>query len=328
MSARHVVELRQETDFGKPIAVGDRVVNGNTIVHRLDDGGSYTPLMVPVVEMIAGGGGTNSPVCAYSDAYAMTGAIAGKLYPDQTKFLLDWATTRIATGRTVPWTTTDSTGVMPIGDLASISGYQAVLEASTYKRRRASGLKANSLVLQGSRQSSAWTFNAAVVGVRDDTNAAGSVADPSDTEFPEPAASEYPCSPWVFSHASGGLKIGTSRTLFDAITITFTNTLQVLPWESKYPLMIGFYGRTITIEVSLYRKPSPDDLASFRSLTALDVEIVLANGSKTLTLDFGANCRLTAMSQDLPLDSAYRWTGTITVLNDPSTGTDFSFTYA
>lgn len=326
MPARHFVELRQESSFGTPILIGDRTLNTNTIVPRLDGGGSYTPLMVPVTELIAGGGGFNSPACIYSDQYATAGAIAGMLYPQHTDFLFKWATTRIATGRTVPWTTTDSTGVMPIGDLASISGYQGVLEASTVKRRRAAGLKAQTFVVQASRQAPAWTYNASVVGIRDDTNAAGTVADPDATEFPEPAGSDYPCGPWLFSHAAGGLKIGSSRTLFDGITVTFTNTLQVLPWESKYPLMIGFYGRTITIEVGLYRKPSPDDLASFRALTALDVEVTLTNGTNTLTMDFGTKGRWTAMSQDLPLDNAYRWTGTITVLDDA--GADFSFTYA
>lgn len=326
MPARHFVELRQETSFGVPIAVGDRTLNTNAIVPRLDGANQFTPLMKPVTQVIPGGGGYNSPACIYADTYAMSGNLQGMLYPVQTKFLMDWATTRINSARTTPWTTTDSTGVMPVGDLASISGYRAVLEASTLKRRRASGLKAQSFALQMSRQSPAVAFSSSVVGIRDDTNAAGTVADPDATEFPEPAGTDYPCGPWLFSHLAGGLKIGSSRTLFDMVNVTFTNTLQVLNWESRYPLMIGFYGRTITIEVGLYRKPTPDDLASFRALTALDVELTLANGTNTLTMDFGTKGRWTEMNEDLPLDNAYRWTGTITILDDA--GTDFAFTYA
>lgn len=326
MPARHFVELRQESSFGTPILIGARTLNTNAIVPRLDSSGSYGVLMTPNIETIPGGGGYSSPACPYGDTFGTAGPIAGMLYPQQTKFLFDWATTRINTGRTLPWVTTDATDVMPVGDLASISGYQGVLEGSTIKRRRASGLKAQSFSIQGSRQSPAWTFSSTVVGIRDDTNAAGSVADPNSTEFPEPAGSDYPCGPWLFSHASGGLKIGTSRTLFDGITINFANKLNPYGSESRYPQIIAFHGRTITIEVGLYRKPSPDDLASFRALTALDVEIVLSNGTNTLTLDFGTKCRWTAMSQDLPLDNHYRWTGTITVYDDA--GTDFSFTYA
>lgn len=324
MPVREYLALVQETSFGTPVASPS---TGTTRIYpRLTS--PYQGLMKPVVGIIPVGNGYVGPGCAYSDSYAFTGSIQGELYPSQTSFLLGWATTKINTGRTTPWTTTDAAGVMPIYDLASISGYHGVLEASTMKRRRGSGLKASNLTLAMSRQNPTVTFNAAFMGIRDDTNAAGAVADPDTTEIPDPTDSVYPCGPWLFSHAAGGLKIGTTRTLFDSITVQFANTLQSLSFESKYPQLINLFGRTITIQVSLYRRPTPDDLASFRALTAMDVQLVLANGTNTLTLDFGDYCRWTNLDEQLPVDSPYMWQGEITAFYDATAGTDFTFTYA
>lgn len=324
MPVREYLALVQEVSFGTPV---DSPSNG-TSRHYMRLTTPYQGLMKPVVGIIPVGNGYVGPGCAYSDSYAFTGSIQGELYPAQSSFLLGWATTKIPAARDKPWTTTDAAGVMPVNDLASISAYHGVLEASTMKRRRGSGLKCSNFSLTGSRQSPTWNFNAAFMGVRDDTNAAGTVADPLVAEIPDPTDSVYPCGPWTFSHASGGLKINTTRTLFDNITVQFANTLQSLSFESRYPQLVNMFGRTITIQVSLYRRPSPDDLAAFRALTAMDVQLVLANGTNTLTLDFGDYCRWTNLDEQLPVDSPYMWQGEITAFYDAAAGTDFVYTYA
>lgn len=324
MPVREYLALVQEVSLGTP--VGSPSTGTTRIYPRLTT--PYQGLMKPTIGIIPNGNGYGGPGCFYSDGSGFTGSIQGELYPAQTNFLMGWATTRIPSARDKPWTTTDSAGVMPLYDLASVSAYHGVLEASTMKRRRGSGLKVSNFTLSASRSDPIWKYNAATIGIRDDTNAAGTVADPLIDEIPDPTDAAYPCGPWLFSHLAGGLKIASSRTMFDSVSVTFANTLADRAFESRYAQTIQLFARTITIEVSLYRKPSPDDLASYRALTAMDVQLVLANGTNTLTMDFGDYCRWTNLDEDLPMDSTYGWKGTITAGWDATAGTDFLYTYA
>lgn len=324
MPVREYLALVQETSFGTPVASPS---TGTTRIYpRLTS--PFQGLMKPSIGTIPVGNGYVGPGCVYSDTNTLQPQFGGELYPVQSNFLLGWATTRINSGRTAPWTTTDSADVMPIHDLASISAYRGVLESSTMKRRRVSGYKCSNFTVSANRNDPVWKFTASGVAIRDDTNAAGTVADPLVAEIPDPTDSVYACGPWLFSHAAGGLKINTSRTMFDEVSVSFSNTLVARAFESRYPQVINFFGREIKINVSLYRKPSPDDLAALRALTAMDVQLVLANGTNTLTLDFGDYCRWTNLDEELPLDSQYMWRGEITAFYDATAGTDFTFTYA
>lgn len=323
--ARENLALVPEKSFGVPV---DTPVNGTTRHYvRLEDGGSFQGLMVPDLITTARGNGVVGPSCFNSDSKTLTGGVQTKFYDTQTDLLLGWATTPIDSGRTKPWVTTDVAGVMPVGSLATLSAYHSILEVATWKRRRPSALVCQSLTLSASRQDPVWKANATFVGVRDDTNATGTVADPLIAEIPMAVDSDYPCSPWLFSHLSGGLKIGATRTMFDSVSFTWTNSVKPLYWESTYPITIPYFGRTITVDVSLYRKPSPDEAASFRSLTPQQVTATLNDGFNSLLLDFGSNCYWTKLDQVKPVDDAYTWSGTLTVGADPATGNDFSYTY-
>lgn len=324
MSREHLALVR-EASFGTPVTTPVDGTDRHYI--RMGESGAYQGLMVPLVGIIQHGNGRVGPACAYSDQYQLQGSLAGEFYPAITDFLLGWGTTPINTGRTAPWVTTDATGAMPVGDLASVSAYHAVLEASTWKRRRPSGYKVGTFSLAASRQDPVWKFNASLTGIRDDTNAAGVVAEPLTAEIPDPTDSKYPCGPWLFSHLAGGLKIGTLRTMFDAVTVTFTNTLQSHAFESRYPQLINYHGREIKIGVGLYRRPTPDDLSAFRALTAHEVVLTLSNGTQTLVMDFGDNCRWTSLNDERPMDDVYMWRGELTVFRDPVAGTDFTYTY-
>lgn len=324
MPVREYLALVQEVSFGTPVA---SPANG-TSRHYMRLTTPYQGLMKPTIGIIPVGNGYGGPGCVYSDSNTLQPQFGGELYPAQSSFLLGWATTKIPSARDEPWTTTDAAGVMPVNDLASISAYHGVLEASTMKRRRGSGLKCVKFGLSASRQNPAWKFSATAVAIRDDTNAAGTVADPLVAEIPDPTDGVYPCGPWLFSHAAGGLKINTSRTMFDEVSVSFANTVDARAYESRYVQVANCFGREIKINVSLYRRPSPDDLTAYRALTAMDVQLVLANGSNTLTLDFGDYCRWTNLDEDLPMGSPYMWKGEITAVWDGVAGTDFTFAYA
>lgn len=324
MPVREYAALVQEVSFGTPVA---SPTNG-TSRHYMRLTQPFQGLMKPIIGFIPVGNGRVGPGCAFSDSYTLTPTIQGELYPSQTDFLMGWATKPINSGRSTPWTTTDASNVMPVDDLASISAYRGVLEASTMKRRRISGWKCASFSLSSSRNDPVWKFSASGPAIRDDTNAAGTVAAPLVAEIPDPVDTVYPCGPWLFSHLAGGLKIATLRTLFDGVTITFSNTISPQAFEGRYVQVANFSGREIKITVSLYRRPSPDDLATFRALTALDVQLTLANGTNTFLMDFGDKCVWTNLDEQLPMDSPYMWQGEITVVNDATAGTDFLYTYA
>jgi hypothetical protein len=328
MSAREILALVRESSFGTPVETPENGVDRHYMRLSADD--SFKGLMKPVVEDVQSGGGFVMPACPTGDSFVYEGSIQGELVPAQSAFLLGWATTRINDDRDEPWETTDPLRVMGPGHLASISAYHGVQELDgTYARRRGSGLKARTFTASASATSRIWRWNAGFVGIRDDTNAAGAVAAPDATEFPAPAAADMPCNPWLFSHTSGGLKIGSTRSMYDSLSLNVQNTLVPFASESPYPQAIWFSGRVVTLQVAMLRKPSATDLAAFRALTALDVELTLFNGTNTLKLDFNGAVRWSDFDQQLPVGSPYKWAGTLKSYIDPAAaGSDFSFTYS
>jgi hypothetical protein len=247
------------------------------------------------------------------------------------KFLMDWGITQVATtgsgdeeARTIPWETTDADYVMPVGDLASVSIYHAyMLPDGTFKRRRYSGVKVASGSMSASRQDPLFKFQFSLVGIRDDLNAAGSVADPDATEFPEPGDDDLPaCNPWLFSHVSaGGLKIATTRTQYGSVNLSWQNQLAANAFESKYAQLIRFCGRQTTAQVQLRLKSSPDDIASYKALTSLASEIKLSNGTNTLTIGVPST-KWDAVTRDLKLNDEFYLNGTLAAYFNPSSGSD------
>jgi hypothetical protein len=279
---------------------------------RLDGANSFTMQCQPIIGDIMYGGGRATPALAYTDQAECKGRLTGILYGSgsgvMTKTLMDWAFTPINSGRTTPWVTTDASYLMPAGDMASVSIYHArQLNTGAYDLRRYGGVKVLSGSLECSRQSPLLRFSFDLQGIRDDTNAAGTVAYPDGTEFPAPAETDYPTGPFLFSHTSGAMKVGTVRTQYESVSIRFQNAMDPRWFESQYCQLIKFCGRTTSIAARLHMKSTPDDLAAFRANTVQDSEISWANGVNTLKVDFLAKNHIKSLGRDLPLANVYAW---------------------
>lgn len=306
-----------ESSYGVPATP---VIGTNAFYMRLSADNAFSMQANPVIGKIPYGGGVSTNACAYSDSVTCTGTLQGELYAGAySKFLLDWAITQVTlTGedldeRTLPWVTTDVDYLMPPGDLCSVSIYHSyMLPDGTFKRKRYSGVKVVSGSITSSRQDPIFKFNFNLVGIRDDMNAAGTVADPNATEFPEPDDGDLPaCNPWLFSHVSaGGLKIATTRTMYGSVNLAWTNQLAPNSWESKYVQLIRYCGRSSTLAVALRLKASPDDIASYKALTSMASELKLDNGSVTLAIGMPSS-RWDTVVRDLKLGDEFMLNGTI-----------------
>src|SRR5262245_7600260 len=142
MAAREALMVVEETSFGTPKTTP--TLGTHKFYMRLHQQAAWDPSAVPVHIPILYGGGSATQAEAVSDQVTTTARFAFLLYPGiHSAHLLKWAMTPINSGRTTPWTTTDAAGVMPVGDLASLSFYRAYLteDGTTYRRERWAGMK-------------------------------------------------------------------------------------------------------------------------------------------------------------------------------------------
>jgi hypothetical protein len=310
MASREYACIVIESSYGTPKT--SPATGTDRFYLRLDGANAFSMQAQPIIGDIMYGGGRATPALAFSDQTECRGRLTGNLYGSNSgafaKLLLDWGLTVINSGRTTPWTTTDASYLMPVGDLASCSIYHAKqLNTGAYDLRRYSGVKVLGGSLESSRQSPLVRISLDLQGVRDDTNAANSVAYPDATEFPAPAETDYPTTPFLFSHTAGGYKIGSTRTQYDSVSIRWQNAMDPKWFESKYITLIKFCGRTSSFSAKLHMKASPDDLAAFQALTVQDSEISFANGSNTIKLDFLGSNYIKTLGRDLPLNQVYSW---------------------
>lgn len=329
MASREYACLVIESAYGVPKSTP--ATGTDRFYLRLDGANSFTMQALPLPGTIMYGGGRATPALYYSDQKNTVGRLTGIVYGSDAgvfaKTLLDWALTPVNSGRTTPWATTDASYLMPVGDLASMSIYHAKQQNdSTYDLRRYGGVKVMGGSLECSRQSPLLRFSFDIQGIRDDLNAAGAVAHPDGTEFPAPAETEYPTSPFLFSHTAGALKIGSVRTQYDSVSLRFANAMDPKWFESTYITLIKFCGRTTTLAANLHMKATPDDLAAIQAGTAQDSELSWNNGSKTIKIDLlGANY-FTGLGRDLGLNTVYKWDVTLTNFWDATTANDIAVT--
>lgn len=310
MASREYACMVIESSYGTPKSTP--VTGTDRFYFRLDGSNAFSMQDQPMIGDIMYGGGRATPALSYSDQKECKGRIAGNVYGSGSgvfaKKLLDWAFTVVNSGRTTPWTTTDASNLMPPGDLASVSIYHArQLNDGTYDLRRYGGVKVLGGSLECSRQAPLLRFSFDIQGIRDSLNAAGSVAYPDATEFPAPAETDYPSSPFLFSHTSGALKIASVRTQYDSVGIRFQNAMDPKWFESTYVQFIRFLGRTSSLSSTLHMKATPDDLASFKALTAQDLELSWNNGTNTLKVDFNTANVIKTLGRNLPLSNVYTW---------------------
>jgi hypothetical protein len=318
--AREFLMCVVESSFGTPKATP--VLGTDSFYIRLDDGNAFTPRMTPLMFEIMYGGGEAISAITGSDVVEVKGQLKTKLYASQAKFLLPWGITRINAGQTLPWTTTEIAG-----NLASMSVYHAKQRADgTFKRNRYAGMKVEGGTLESSRDAKIWTLTLDLVGSKVVGNAFDSSTDPTSTEFPAPTDTQLPMDPYTFGNSGGGLTVGTVRTQYDSLKLSWKNTLDVKPFESRFAQLIQWCGRKSGLEAKLNLKASPDDRATYEAITANAVSLLLGNGTNTATIDFKGQNVFEGIDDDLDLQKIYMYTLKVKNQRDNSAGTDISVT--
>jgi hypothetical protein len=320
--ARQFAMIVAETEYGTPLDPEDRVLGTNTHYFPITQSNAVNIQDTATIGTLQYGGGYNTRSCAHSAQSALTGTIQAPLYATPlTKFLLDLSFVQINSGRTLPFPTTDTHYVMPAKDLASFTllyGHEQV--DGSVKRIGYHGLKimSGNVSLQSGQQTGG-TMSYTVQG--------SGISTPAPEDFPEPSSSDFPCSVFTFSDLDGGLKIGSVRKSFGGVEVSWTNSMSVQYFESRYPQLIKYTGRETSVNVSnMYLKPTPDDHASYKSLTPFVSQVKLVGaGSKTLTFDLPIT-RWMTLTHDYSLENPYYRNGTLGAFFDPSIGTDITVT--
>lgn len=337
MAAREILMAVIESSFGTTKATPS--LGTDSFYMRLDQANAFTMEANPVQSSIAYGGGYNVEADTVSDTVQCKGNFNFLLYPGVwSQILLGWAMTPINTGRTAPWTTTDASSVMPVGDLASLTFYHAFLteDGTTYKRTKYLGCKCDSWSVAASEQGDArmWRISGSITAQKPAGNPWDSSTDPDVTEFPLPADANYPLGPYTFSHLSSGtgaLTIGSgagtnraSQTM--SVTISAQNTMAAHTYGSRFLVTNHFLGRQSQCVAKMRYKASPDDRGSARSLTAQTATMKLDNGTHTVQIAYQGNNVIRPWARDLPLADEYQQTLTLVNRYDASAGMDLALT--
>ena len=325
--AREFLWLVVESAYGTPKT--SPTAGTDSIYIRLDDGNAFTMRPKPKQWNIMHGGGLAIKTITGSDVTMVAGSLKLKLCYSQALFLLNWATTRINSAQTSPWTTTE-----PAGDLASVSVYHAIQRSDgTYKRRQYPGCKVAKVGLKTTADSQLVELDLDLVAQKPVGNTYDSSSDPTSGAFPAPAESAYPTDVVNFTHASGGLVIASNtRTLFGELSFDMTNAIDARTYESRWVQIMRVLGRDSTMTVKNLYVPSPDDRSAYEIQSAQTATLALTNGTHTITLNFEGNNVLNSVDDDLSLDKVYEQTFVLQNQWDPTAlsgvGQDFLFTFA
>jgi hypothetical protein len=293
---------------------------------RLVDGNSFSMYARPVIEEIPYGGGLAVTAEAVSDHYECKGQLKTKLYPSQAAMLMGWALSRINSGQTSPWVTTE-----PAGDLASCSVYHAVRRSDgTYRRKLFSGCKVGGWRVEVSRQSTTATLTLDLVASKSAGNAMDGTTDPTGTAFPAPAETDYPTGPYTFKMTAGGITVASVRTEYEDLAIAGQNAIDGRWFEQSYLQVVQFCGRSTTLDTTLYLKATPDDRSAYEAITAQAASAVFTNGvtGQAMTIQFNGQNTIMDLPYDLPLNQAFMHKLSLKNRFDPNAGGDVSVSFA
>jgi hypothetical protein len=296
--------LVKESAYGETMA--NPVWGTDAIVVRLAGPNRFTPRPARPLVQIPYGGGVNIRHYTTSGKFAITGSLTTELYASQAAFLLNWCATRINTGRTTPWTTTDAGGVMPVGDLASVTCYHAIRRNDgTTKRRKYVGTKVHSWRLEGNDTDQQFMLSLELQSKKMHGNIIDASNDPDAVEFPEPLDSDYPTDLYLFTHTVGGFTLDSVRSIYSSMSINVQNSMDARFFEAPFIYLDQFRGRAATMSIKGLYKANPDDRAAFEAIDTHEAEVVIDNGDITTTIQFNGNNVLDQITDDLPLDRVF-----------------------
>jgi hypothetical protein len=295
------------------------------IAIRLEDGNSYTPRANPVTVPVVYGGGYNVEADTISDKTEVKGTLKTTLCYSQIPMLLGAGLSKINSGQTSPWTTTE-----PVNQYASVWIDHAVWrdDTGTYKRTAYPGCKFDAGSISISEESQKMTASFEVIGTKYQGNTYDSSTDPDATAFPQPLDTEYPTDYVLFIHSNAALLIDTVAFLqYKSLGFSWQSNHVVDFFANRFVQQQRSWGRKLKLDADVLLRASPDFRAAFQTLAAKAVTLAFTNGVNTLSLDFKGNARIEGLDDDLPLGTNYQRKLSIGSRYDATAGADFAFAY-
>ena len=302
---KRYLKLTQESALNTPAAT--------SIYLRLPDPGAFRVMSTPEYWRIMSGTGFAVPALTGTQTMAVAATLTTPLFQEQAQFILGWALTRINTGQTSPWTTTELAG-----DLASCTAEFAWTNFDgTFRKKTWGGCKVARLRLTGSKGSPVMMLSLDLIG-----------STPSSSTVSEPAETSFPVNPYLFQHLRGGFTVGSSRSNFESISVEVVNALTPYFDESQYANAVRLGGRSTTVQARMRLKASPDDRALWEAGTAQSLTMVWTGYTHTVTLTANAQNFINSVAEDFPIDREVYYDLNIQNYLDATAGTDFTFAYA
>ena len=266
----------------------------------------------------------------FSDAVDIKGTLKMKLSATQAPFWIGWALQNIDAARALPFATTDPDGVMPVGDLATLSLYYAVQAFDgTMTRRRLGGCRCSSFSLECTAEKPRqWvaTYEIEAAKIYGNANFGGTDTDPDATEFPAPTFADLPNDIYLFSHASLVLG-GVARPLCNSHALKSANKLDPQRYGSKWIQTAQYLGRDTQLESKLLYKTNPGDRTKFESLASQAASLVLNNGTKSVTFNLNGKNYVSGLKDDTSREKSYSQTLTIRNALDNTAGAGLSVSF-
>ncbi len=307
----------QESALGTPMV--SPVAGTNSIYIRLAGANRFTMRTKPNFRKIPFGGGFAVQGYTVTDQTKVTGNLQVELCYTQAQLLLDWAVTRINSGQTTPWTTTEDPG-----DLASCTVYHGVKRSDgTIIRRQYSGVKVSSWSLPSAADSGLSLLNLGLIAKR------VAASDPDATAFPAPADTLFPTDPVLFIHSTANFTVGGSALAYcQEGTLSAENMLDARYFQSAYLSLCKLRGRKAKADFGVLLTASPNWYGLFEAATVQALICLWTNTTHTITLQFNGNNLLASLDDSLEPGKLYDQKFELENQYSTSASEDIHFTFA
>jgi hypothetical protein len=319
---REFLQITKESAYRVPMTTPTR--GTDQIAIRLDGDNSFTMRASPVKVPVRYGGGYNVECDHISDKMEIKGALRTRLCYSQAEILLSMLLTRINSGQTEPWVTTE-----PPCQYASVCIDHAILNEDTNvtKRTRYLGVKADGGSLTVSEDSQECTLNLDLFAGKYEGNPFDASTDPNSTVFPLPDDDEYPTDYVEFLHSTMTLA-GGAFLKYTSYELTAQNAHDPHYYASRFITDLRSYGRTVTQNTDIKLVATPDLRLAFEQLTPIALQLEFDNGVNTITLNSFDNALVGGLDDSLPMGTMYMRRLTMNSRYSSTGGDVLGFTFA
>lgn len=311
------LEVVVESAYGVPKT--SPVAGTDSLYIRLSGPNRFTMRTKPKKRKIVGGGGYAVPAFAVSDQFETMGDLSLELSYTQASVLCDWAITRINSGQTTPWTTTE-----PPGDLASCTIYHGTMrDDGTVRKRQYNGVKVTNWNLPITAETGTGLLKLGLRAKKAGPDPTSLAVAPADTAFPTDLV--------LFYQASGAiLKATVALTLVEGVTMSATNGLDARYYLSQYLTLDRLKGRAAKAELDVQYTSSPEWRTLYEALTSEALSFAWTNTTHTIAFDYNTNNLVDDVGDDLTPGKVYNQKVTYENQWDTSVGGstgDVTFTF-